>query len=200
MSSIDEKYQRNHHARHSEKRRRSSFHMHDPELIFRELNIKEGESFLDLGCGTGDYAIRVSIIAGESGMVYALDKSGELIGNLNKRAYAIKLKNLKAMECDITGQLPIEDNNIDITFIATVLHAIDIAENGNMLFSEIYRVLKPGGRLITIDCKKKDESFGPPMHMRLSPEKIINTAEQYNFKMNKSVDLGFNNMLQFISI
>jgi len=50
--------EKKHRSEHYE-RKPSSFFMHDPHLIFEELDLKEGDSFLDLGCGTGDYTLWV---------------------------------------------------------------------------------------------------------------------------------------------
>ena len=47
----------------------SSFDLQDSKLVFRELKLNKGVSFLDLGCGAGDYVIQASKIVGNSGIV-----------------------------------------------------------------------------------------------------------------------------------
>ncbi len=175
----------------------SSFHMHDPVIIMRELGIRPGDVFLDLGCGAGDYSLRAAAVAGKSGFIYALDKSPACIDSVRKRAAEDGFENIKGIVCDITGPLPIVDACVDISLIATVLHTIDYPRSGAVLFSEIRRVLKPSGRLITIDCKKEEMPFGPPMHMRISPGEIGETAQQCGFRMKSYLDLGYNYMLNF---
>ena len=180
-----------------QKRRPTSFWVQDPELVFGELKLKEGYYFLDIGCGTGDYSIHASKIVGDSGVVYALDIQKELINNLREKAYSEGFKNIKAIVSDMTCPLPIEDNSIDVCFISTVLHSIDLTKHGEMLFGEIHRVLKLDGRLVIIECKKEDLSRGPPMHMRISPEELENCVTSYGFRKLNLVDLGFNYMIQF---
>jgi len=185
------------HADNKQKRGPSSFWMHDPELVFSELKLKEGDSFLDIGCGTGDYSVYASRIVRDSGVVYALDIQKELINNLRKKADVKGLKNIKAMVSDIASPLPIEDNSIDVCFISTVLHSVDLNEHGKRLFSEIRRVLKPNGRLVIIECKKEDLSRGPPLHMRISSEELENLVTKHSFEKINLIDLGFNYMVQF---
>lgn len=188
---------RGHHAEHKKcERRPSSFWMHDAELIFRELNLKTGEVFLDLGCGAGDYTLQAARRVGPGGVVYALDLWQETVESLQAEAGAQGLQQIKAMVGDITGPLPIGDNSVDLCLIATVLHAIDMANHWPM-FQEIHRVLKPGGRLAIIECKKEEMAFGPPKHMRLAPEELEKPITQYGFSKTGFVELDYNYMLQF---
>lgn len=175
----------------------SSYSMQDPELVFRELELKKGQSFFDLGCGAGDYAVQASKILGESGIVYALDIREEFIAMLTKEFELQKLNNLQAIVSDITEQLPINDSCIDLCLIATVLHMLNLAIDGEKIFNEVRRVIKPGGRVAVIECKKEDMHFGPPMQMRLSPEEIESIMLQCGFYKLSLVDLGYNYMIQF---
>ncbi len=171
--------------------------MHDPEIVFNDLKLKEGDSFLDLGCGPGDYALEASRIVGSCGAVYALDKGQYLVDRLIEEADAQGLKNIKAMVCDITGLLPIEDGCIDVCLLSTVLHIFHLHEIEEPLFSEIRRVVKPHGRVSIIECKKEEQIFGPPKHMRLSPGDIEDSIQKYGFETLRFTDLGYNYMIQF---
>lgn len=171
--------------------------MQDPQLVFGELNLKEGDCFLDLGCGPGDYSIRASEIIGASGTVYSLDKNQDSIVDLNKRVVSGGLKNIKAEVCDIAGPLPIKDSGVDICFISTVLHSFNLTDVEKNLFSEVRRVLKPSGRVAIIECKKEAQPFGPPIGMRISPEELEGTITKYGFERISLGDLGYNYLIQF---
>lgn len=190
----------NHGPDHGDNKRkcgRGSFWMHDPDLIFNELKLKTGDFFLDMGCGPGDYSIWASKIVGNSGIVYALEKWQDLIDDLTEKVDLKELTNIVGIVSDITKPLSIEEGCIDVYFISTVLHSLDLAKDSNMIFNEVHRVLKPDGRLAIIECKKEEMSFGPPLHMRLSPEELENIITKYGFEKIDLTDLGYNYMIQF---
>lgn len=191
------KSEHNNHQRRRHHRGPSSYSMHDSEFVFQELKLVEGDFFLDLGCGAGDYAFRAGQMVGDSGLVFALDIWEGVIERLTEEATFQGLKNIKPMVADITGSLPIEDSIIDVCFIATVLHAMDFEKNKKILFNEIQRVLKPNGRLAIIECKKEDRPFGPSMQSRISPEELTAIATQFGFHQIAFSDLGYNYLIQF---
>ena len=184
-------------GRKGTRRGRSSFWMQDQKLVFDALELKEGDSFLDLGCGPGDYSMRASEIVGDSGVVYALDRWRDVIDDLAEKARSRGSKNIRAIVSDITEHLPVDDESVDLCFISTVLHSLDLADVEKSLFGEIRRVLKPGGRVAIIECKKEEQPFGPPMSMRLSPEEIESSIVRYGFERTGLVDLGYNYMILF---
>lgn len=191
----NQKYSTHEQVKH--KRGPSSFWIHDPKVVFDSLALKPNDWFLDIGCGPGNYSIEASRIVGNSGVVYALDKDPIMVEELETIAYSGGIKNLKTIVADITKSLPVADNSMDVCFIATVLHIPAVSKNIMILFNEVCRVLKPGGRLVIIECKKEDMPFGPPTYMRLSPTDIENSAQKHDFKKLSIVDLGYNYMIQF---
>lgn len=198
----DKIYKRGYNPRHNCKKNRcrrgaSSFDMHDSGLVFEKLALKKGDTILDLGCGAGDYAIHAAKIAGKSGKVYALDLWQEMLDGIVEGAAKQGLNNIHTVVCDIRHQVDIEDNSIDICLIATVLHTMDSTETRAKLFAEIRRVLKCGGKLAIIECKKYDAPFGPPMHLRLSPEELEKELKKSGFEKADYTDLGINYLMQF---
>ena len=171
--------------------------MQDPGRVFAELGLTPGDTFLDIGCGVGEYAVHASRLVGDSGKVYALDRSPDLVRALNERALAEGLTNLTATVADATGPLPIPDGSIDVCLVATVLHIPQVTERADHLFAEIRRVLTGGGCAAIIECSSKDLSYGPPAEMRLSPDDIEGMAAPSGFRTRRRIDLGFNYMITF---
>lgn len=175
----------------------SSFAMHDSNYVFKELDLKNGDCFLDLGSGAGDYSIQASKDVGSFGLVYALDKWSEVTKRFRGKVYSQGITNIKALTCDILGRLPIESESIDVCLVATVLHIPNITRAAKSLFEEIYRVLKISGRVAVIEVKKEETFLGPPLSMRLSPEDIENLITPCGFNKVSLIDLGRNYMIQF---
>ena len=189
-----------HHCHREDHHRRgpSSFHMHDPAVVFRMLDLKKGDVFLDLGCGAGDYSLRAAEIVGESGSIYALDLWPDMLDKICEEGAVRGLKNIHPVVSDIRREIDIPDSCIDVCLVATVLHTLNDAPEKTKLYAEIKRVLKPGGKLAIIECKKDDSPFGPPIHMRISPKELEKELEVPGFLKTHHVDLGTNYMALFV--
>lgn len=179
------------------RKKRSSFWMHEPELVFNALCLRRGESFLDLGCGPGDYSIEAARRMENSGVVYGVDVAEKMIKHLQTEADALGMRNIRTKQADITHTLPFTDHYFDVCLIATVLHIPGVSNNMKGVMAEVHRVLKPSGRFVVIDCNKNDLSMGPPEYMRLSAEEIVDCAMECGFEKTGQMDFGFNYCIQF---
>ncbi len=185
---------RKHHRRG---RGPSSFGMHDSEKAFERLKLQEGNTFLDLGCGAGEYSLYAAKLVGASGNVLSMDIGVEMLEGLREEAEKSELNNIQTMVADVFKPLSVEGSSIDVCMLATVLHAHNVIEKSYVLFDEIRRVLKPGGRLAIIECKKEEMLFGPSIEFRVAPEELEKALFFYGFKKVDYMDLGFNYMILF---
>ena len=175
----------------------SSFQMHNSKRVFQEIGLKKGQSVMDIGCGAGDYSLYAAETVGESGIVYAIDRWETVISSLQEKTDKQGIKNIKAMQCDISKGFTFDDNSIDVCLMATILHGLNLPKIGENLFSEICRVLKTDGKIVTIDIKKEEMPFGPPMELRLLPEQIEELVKPYGLKKIQYIDWGYTYMMQF---
>ena len=182
---------------HDGRRGPSSLWLHDPEVVFREIDLRPGAAFLDLGCGPGDYAIAAARRVGSAGTVYALDKSPLMVDRLRGAVDARGLANIEASVADLTGRLPLADGCIDRCLICTVLHIFGPAGLGRVAFGEIRRVLKPDGHLAVIELKREEQPFGPPMQRRLAPEAVEAAIGRHGFDRFSLVALQYTYLIQF---
>ena len=183
------------HGRHG--KGPSSYWMHDPDTVFDQLVLKPGDVLLDLGSGPGDYSLKAAELVGPGGMVLALDRWPEAVRELGQKAAERGFKHLKPTLGDITQELPVPENSVDVCFISTVLHIFPWPKFDLNMFWEIKRVLKPGGRLVIIECKKEDQPWGPPLEMRISPQEMEQGLEPYGYLKTGYTDLGKTYMIQF---
>ncbi|MCF4152307.1 class I SAM-dependent methyltransferase [Dethiosulfovibrio sp. F2B] len=175
----------------------SSFFIHDSEEIFRVLGLKEGDFFLDLGCGFGDYSIRASSIVGSSGRVLALDRDEAAIDDLNVRIGRKGLFNVTTRTGDITRAIPLEDDCVDLSLLSTVLHIPEVVDRVSELGAEIRRVLRPGGLLAVIEVYGEGELFGPPTGVRISPDEAERLLSPCGFRALDLFDFGRSYLLRF---
>jgi len=100
---------------------KSSFDLIDSKKFFGELNLKNGDTLLDIACGRGLYTIATSKAIGVDGILYAIDLWEEGITELQGQASIKGIKNIKAIVSDVSKRIPIESNSVDVCLMATVL-------------------------------------------------------------------------------
>jgi ubiquinone/menaquinone biosynthesis C-methylase UbiE len=169
---------------------RSSFGLVNPELVFNEFRLGGGITFLDLGCGRGEYAMAAAEIIGDEGLVYAVDLWEEGIASLKEQILARQIDNLKPMLADAGKMIPIEDNSVDLCFMATVFHDLVLANVADGALEEILRVIKRDGLLAILEFEKVDGPPGPPLSSRLSPEEVQEKVAPHGFEMIKVTTAG----------
>lgn len=103
--------------------------------------VKEGEVVLDIGSGAGIDVLLASKIVGPSGRVIGLDFTPEMIARAQENAARAGVANVEFRFGD-AEQMPLEDNSVDWVISNCV---INLAPDKRKVFSEVFRVLKPGG-------------------------------------------------------
>jgi len=178
---------------------KSSFELIDSAAFYRELDLKQGITFLDVACGRGAYSLKASEIVGPAGTVYAVDLWQEGIDQLKARAAAENALNIKAFVSDAGRHIPLDDQVVDVCLMATVLHDFVEDQISNAVLHEIVRVMKPDGRLAIVEFKKIDGPPGPPVHIRLSPQEVGEMLVPHGFAEERRVDVGPYNYLMLFN-
>jgi len=171
--------------------------MQDCGLVFEKLALKQGDTLLDLGCGAGDYSIHAAGIVGETGNIYAVDLWQEMLDKICEDAMTRGIHNIHPVVSDIRKKINLSDDSMDVCLIATVLHMMDFKTETDRLFAEVKRVLKSGGKLAVIECKKENSSFGHPIQARISPNELEKGLVKFGFSKTDHIDLGSNYMVIF---
>ena len=163
-------------------------------IKYEKLNLKEGETLLDMGCGEGRHSI--GALLETSANVLGLDLSQNDLNTAKSRLNDFDLSDLKT-SCNFgvgnINDIPIENCKLDAVLCSEVLEHIDSPQES---IKELVRVLKPGGVLALsvpryfpeLICWKlsKEYSKTPGGHVRI-------------FKHRELKDLGLSNGLEYLS-
>lgn len=129
-------------------------------------SLREGETVVDLGSGAGFDAFLAAQRVGSTGNVIGVDMTLEMVQRARENAGKGNYKNVEFRLGEIEN-LPIADNTADVIISNCVINLSPEKEN---VFSEAFRVLKPGGRIMVSDIVLLHEL---PLYIRNSVEGYI---------------------------
>jgi len=116
--------------------------------------VEEGQVVLDLGSGGGIDVFQASKLVGQTGKVIGLDATPEMIFRARETAKKYDYRNVEFRLGEIE-HMPIESNSVDLVISNCVLNLVPDKRSA---FKEIYRVLKPGGKISISDMVATQES------------------------------------------
>lgn len=154
-------------------------------LTIEKSGVRRGHHVLDLAGGTGDLTSKFSKIVGDKGQV--------ILGDINDSM--LKVGRERLIDKGITGNvdyiqlnaetLPFPDNSFDCITMAFGLRNVT---NKEAALASMYRVLKPGGRLLVLEFSKPIAPGLSPLYdlysFKLLPvlgKLVANDAESYQY-------------------
>ena len=128
-------------------------------------SLRPGEVVIDLGSGAGMDSFLAARQVGETGRVIGIDMTDAMLERARENARKAGFDNVEFRK-GIIEQLPVEDESADVVLSNCV---INLSPEKRRVFAEVYRVLKPGGRMMVSDVVLE----------QALPEKVLNSVEAY---------------------
>ncbi|MEW6212454.1 MAG: methyltransferase domain-containing protein [Acidobacteriota bacterium] len=152
-----------------------------PDEVIKALDLKPGQTVVDLGAGSGYFTWRLAEAVGPQGKAIALEIDSNLVEKV--KADAIK-RNLPNMEARLvpTDDPQLAPNSVDVVFLCDTYHHIN---NRVAYFAKVRLALRQGGRLVILDMvrsrKNQDHS--------VVREEVIEELQQAGFRLAKEFDV-----------
>jgi SAM-dependent methyltransferase len=115
--------------------------------------LRPGQTVLDLGCGAGLDSILAARKVGPTGKVIGIDFVAEMVEKASRIAEAVGVTNAEFHQGEADA-LPMEDGSVDVVISNGVFN---LCLDKPKVLAEVYRVLRPGGRIQMADILLEDE-------------------------------------------
>ena len=147
-----------------------------PEVVIDWLGDLQGKTVMDLGTGSGYFAVRM---AAAGANVIAADVNQDFLDKLEQRVAdqgSGAQITLRKLEYDAPA---LQEAEVDMVFLVNVYHHI---EDRIHYFEKVRSGIKPGGSLVVIDFYKKELPVGPPPDHKVSFMTTLTELNQAGFK------------------
>ncbi|TFE67693.1 class I SAM-dependent methyltransferase [Methylacidiphilum caldifontis] len=156
-----------------------------PTAVIQSLHLKPGQKVVDIGAGTGYFAVKLAHAVGPTGEVLALDRESTMVSYLRKRAKKEGLKNLKARLVHANDP-KLKRQSADLIFLCNSYHHIHDPE----YLKKLALALKKNGRICVIDIKPGSPRLFPATaqfkrHLKISAQSVKEDFEKAGFGLDK---------------
>jgi len=128
-------------------------------------DVRPGETAVDLGSGKGADVLKMAGIVGKTGFAYGVDTAQGMLAAARRNAEKLGVENAAFVESSFES-IQLKDDLADLVISnCSINHAADKPK----VWSEVFRILKPGGRFVVSDIYSSVEV---PAEYRDDPEAV----------------------------
>jgi ubiquinone/menaquinone biosynthesis C-methylase UbiE len=147
------------------------------EELLTQISPDETATVADLGSGTGFYT---DVVSPHVDTVHAVDVQPEMHERYEQKGVP---SNVTLVEASIE-ELPLEDDALDVAFSTMTYHEF----SGEDSMAELARVVRPGGRLVTVDWTASGSGqAGPPLAERHTLDHAVAEITTAGFTVDQAV-------------
>ena len=150
-----------------------------PDAVMAALALRAGEVVADIGAGSGYFALRFARAVGDTGRVYAVDISPDMVRHVNRRVRDAGIRNVVSVLAEPDDPL-LPDTSVDRFVIVDTWHHI---EDQAKYLGLMKKMLKPGGQVVHIDFQKRELPIGPPLAMKIAREDLVKQMQGAGFRL-----------------
>ena len=157
-----------------------------PSEVIQALDLKDGDSVVDLGCGSGYFSLKLSGQIGRNGRVIAEDIRRLSLTFLWIRAVRKGKHNLRAHLGDLDDPR-LRAGSINAVLISNTYHEFTVAQR---ILDHVRQSLVPGGRLVIIDRSPKgvQNQASAQQEHEISSGQVATDLRQANFVIDSRTD------------
>lgn len=154
-----------------------------PDLLMEALNVKRGDTVVDLGAGSGYYTFRLAAAVGPRGTVLAADIEPKMLALIKQRAASRNLTQIGLIRnTDRDPRLPA--NRIDLVLLVDVYHELSFPVE---MMQKVRASLKRDGRVALVEYRGEDPLVAiKPLH-KMTEAQIIAELTAIGFKHVQTV-------------
>lgn len=161
----------------------------DPAVMVRKLELAPGTTVADFGCGAGYFTFEAAKAVGAEGKVYALDILPAALEAVMSRVKVLGLSNVETKRANLEkiGGSGLQSESVDWVILKDMLFQND---NKEIILQEIFRILKPDGRVFLMEWIPADVPMGPEEGMRVSEEDARMLIEKAGLHPENNIPAG----------
>jgi len=161
----------------------------NPHKNLLNVGLSESMAVADFGAGSGHYTFAASGMVGNSGHVYAIDASRDLLNKILKESKINRIGNIHIIWADLEKEKAtgLKDESIDLAIIANTLYQVGRKDR---VAEEVKRVLRKKGRLFVVEWADKIAGIGPHSKHLVKKEHAISLFKKEGFILDREVESG----------